>query len=329
MFCKTLEIHRREAGGVAGALTAGSCCKRRLCRDDQHHLWKSREPDLWQLQSPSNWVYIRVLPRSERGAKVRSLVSACERINVAMNGQTGPTKYFTRLRNRFLVAERTMAFQFEKPSHFTFRAGQWIDITLPHPSETDAKGNVRGFSIASAPHEDLLLVATRLRDTAFKRELAKMPLNSMLQIEGPGGNLALHNNPVRTALFLAGGIGVTPIRSILFRAAKEKLPHQILFFYSNRRPEDAPFLGELTQLQRENPNYTLIATMTQMDKSCQPWTGETGHIDQAMLSKYLGAAKSPIYYVVGPPGMVSGVHALLNQTGVDDDDIRAEDFGGY
>ncbi|MCL5096937.1 MAG: FAD-dependent oxidoreductase [Candidatus Omnitrophica bacterium] len=240
-----------------------------------------------------------------------------------------PTKYLTRLKNRFAVAERTMAFQFEKPPHFTFRAGQWIDISLPHPSETDEKGNVRGFSIASAPQEDFLLVATRLRDSTFKRELAKMPLDSEVQIEGPGGSLALHNNPARTAVFLAGGIGVTPIRSILFRAAKEKLPHRIFFFYSNRRPEDAPFLEELTRLQQENPNYTLIATMTQMDKSPQPWTGETGYIDQAMLSKYLGTAQSPIYYVVGPPGMVVGLHNLLNQIGIDDDDIRTEDFGGY
>ncbi len=235
----------------------------------------------------------------------------------------------TRLRNRFSVAERTMAFQFEKPAGFTFRAGQWMDITLLHPAESDAKGNVRGFSIASAPHEDLLLVATRLRDTAFKRELAQMPLSTEVQIEGPGGNLALHNNPARAAVFLAGGIGITPIRSILFRAAKDKLPHRILLFYSNRRPEDAPFLEELTRLQGENRNYTLVATMTQMDKSHRPWTGETGHFKPAMLSKHLGGAKSPIYYIVGPPGMVNGVHRLLNQVGVDDDDVRTEDFSGY
>ncbi len=238
-------------------------------------------------------------------------------------------KHLTRLKERFPVAERTMAFRLERPAGFTFRAGQWIDVTLLHPSETDAKGSVRGFSIASAPHEDHLLVATRLRDTAFKREFARMPLNSEVQIEGPGGSLTLHNNSARAAIFLAGGIGVTPIRSILLRAAHEKLPHRILFFYANRRPEDAAFLEELTRLQRENPNYTLIATMTQMEKSRQPWTGEKGHIDQAMLPKYVLAAKSPIYYLVGPLGMISAMHTLLNRIGVNDDDIRTEDFGSY
>jgi ferredoxin-NADP reductase len=163
------------------------------------------------------------------------------------------TTYLVKLKNRFPVAERTMAFQFEKPANFIFRPGQWIDITLLNPAETDAEGNVRGFSIASAPYEDTLMVATQMRDTTFKRQLAKIALNTEFKIAGPGGNLTLHNNIARTAVFLAGGIGVTPIRSILFHAAKQRLPHRILFFFSNRRPEDAPFLADLQALQKENP----------------------------------------------------------------------------
>jgi ferredoxin-NADP reductase len=196
---------------------------------------------------------------NERGTKVEST----ERKQ--MNNE--PITYLVKLKNRFSVAERTMAFQFERPAEFTFKAGQWIDITLLNPAETDAEGNVRGFSIASAPHEDFLMVATRMRDTAFKRELAKVPMNTEVKIVGPGGNLTLHNNPARTAVFLAGGIGVTPIRSILFHAAKQRLPHRIFSFFSNRRKEDAPFLADLQALQKENPNYTFIPTMTQLAKS--------------------------------------------------------------
>jgi ferredoxin-NADP reductase len=202
---------------------------------------------------------------------------------------------------------------------FTFKPGQWIDITLLSPTQTDAKGNVRGFSIASAPHEDILMVATRLRDTAFKRELATMPLNTEIKIEGPGGNLVLHNNAARTAVFLAGGIGVTPIRSILSHAAKQRLPHRILFFFSNRQPEDAPFLADLQALQKENPNYTFIPTMTELAKSPHQWNGETGYINKEMPAKYLSDAKSPIYYIVGPPGMVNGLHSVVNESGVDDE----------
>ncbi len=243
-----------------------------------------------------------------------------------MSTQLSPTTFLVKLKNRFLVAERTMAFQFEKPADFIFKPGQWIDITSVSPTQTDAKGNVRGFSIASAPHEDILMVATRLRDTAFKRELATIPVNTEVKIEGPGGNLVLHHNAARTAVFLAGGIGVTPIRSILYHAAKQRLPHRILFFFSNRRPEDAPFLADLQALQKENPNYAFIPTMTELAKSQHQWNGETGYINKEMLAKYAKDAKSPIYYIVGPPGMVNGLHSLVNEAEVDDDDIRTEDF---
>lgn len=242
---------------------------------------------------------------------------------------TEPGTYLVKLKNRFLVAERTMAFQLEKPANFVFKPGQWTDITLLNPSETDAEGNVRGFSIASAPEDDLLMVATRMRDTAFKRELAKVPLDIEVNITAAGGSLALHNNPARTAVFLAGGIGVTPIRSILFHAARQHLPQRIVFFFSNRMPEKAPFLDELEALQKENQNYTFVPTMTHIADSSRQWSGEMGKIDKEMLARHLGEAKSPIYYVVGSPGMVSGLQKMLNESGVDDDDIRTEGFSGY
>jgi ferredoxin-NADP reductase len=235
----------------------------------------------------------------------------------------------SKLLSRHAVAEGTAAFRFEKPSNWTFQAGQFLDMTLLDPSETDAEGNTRTFSIASRPHEPTLMVATRLRDTAFKRVLNTMPLGSAVKIDGPSGDLTLHNDVKRTAVFLAGGIGITPFRSIVFRAAKEKLAHRIFLFYSNRRPEDAPFLDELQALERENPNYKLVASMTEMSKSHQPWHGEAGLIDGAMLSRYLQGAVSPVYYIAGPPEMVKGLHAMIHETGVGDDDIRAEEFAGY
>jgi len=125
----------------------------------------------------------------------------------------------------------------EKPSNWTFKSGQYLDMTLLDPSEMDAEGNVRSFSIASAPHKDTLMVATRMRDTAFKRVLDIMPLSCAVKIEEPSGSLTLNNNVKRTAAFLAGGIGITPFRNIVFGAAKKNLPHRIFLFYSNRRPE--------------------------------------------------------------------------------------------
>lgn len=246
-----------------------------------------------------------------------------------MSTTAGSPATLIKLLSRHEVAERTTAFRFERPPNWAFKAGQCLDMTLLDPPETDAEGNTRAFSIASGPHEDTLMVATRIRDTAFKRVLNAMPVGSSVKIEGPSGNLTLHNNVARTAVFVAGGIGITPFRSILVRAAKEKLPHRILLFYSNRRPEDAPFLDELQALEKENPNYKLVACMTGMAKSQRSWQGEVGLIDKHMLLRHVKDAVSPIYYLAGPPEMVKGLHAVINEAGVDDDDIRAEDFFGY
>ena len=246
-----------------------------------------------------------------------------------MSTTTASPVTLSKLVSRQEVAERTTAFRFEKPSNWTFKAGQALDMTLLKPSETDAEGNTRTFSIASGPHEETLMVATRMRDTAFKRVLNTMPLGSAVKIEGPFGELTLHNNVKRTAVFLAVGIGITPFRSIVFRAAKEKLPQRIFLFYSNRRPEDAPFLDELQALEKENPNYKLVASMTEMAKSHRSWQGEVGRIDKEMLARYLKDAVSPIYYMAGPPEMVKGLHTMIHEAGADDDDVRAEEFAGY
>jgi ferredoxin-NADP reductase len=234
-----------------------------------------------------------------------------------------------KLNRRETVAEGTLAFYFEKPAGFAFKAGQFLELTLANPPETDAEGNSRAFSIASAPSESHLMVATRMRDTAFKRVLGKSPLGAEVQIEGPFGNLILHNNTARAAVFLAGGIGITPFRSIVFRAAKEQLPHRLFLFYSNRRPEDAPFLEELQALRAENANYTLVDTMTGMERGGNSWKGETRRISKEMLIQHLGDLNGPIYYLAGPPAMVGAMQQLLNSAGVNDDDIRPEEFAGY
>ena len=238
-------------------------------------------------------------------------------------------RFVAKLRDRLEVAERTMAFRFDRPAAFEFTPGQFLDITLLNPGETDTEGNTRGFSIASAPYEDFIMVATRLRDTAFKRVLRSVPLGTEVKIEGPFGNLRLHNDISRPAVVLTGGIGITPFRSILLNAAKEKLSHRIFLFYANRRPEDAAFLDELQRLEMQNPNYKLIACMTEMERSSRSWSGERGVINPEMLAKYLKGVTSPVYYVTGPPPMVKAMYTMLVDTGVDDDNIRIEEFAGY
>lgn len=115
----------------------------------------------------------------------------------------------------------------------------------------------------------------------------------------------------------------------MLQAAHDNLPHKIFLFYSNRRPEDAAFLDELMEIQEKNPNYTFIGTMTEIEKSDRKWDGETGYINKAMLEKHVGDLTLPIYYVAGPASMVTAMRKTLNEAGVDDDNIRTEEFSGY
>jgi ferredoxin-NADP reductase len=231
--------------------------------------------------------------------------------------------------SRELVAERTMSFRFDKPAGWSYRAGQSIDMTLLDPPETDSEGDLRAFTISSAPRENVIQITTRLRDTAFKRVLQQVPLGTEVKVEGPFGDLRLHN-AARPAVLLAGGIGITPFRSILVeRIGGGSLPYRVVLLHANRRPEDAAFADELRALERADRNLVFVPTMTAMADSAQSWEGERGHIDAAMVARHLGGVADPIYYIAGPVAMVEGMRAMLVASGADEDDIRTEEFTGY
>ena len=234
-----------------------------------------------------------------------------------------------KLKSRIEVAAGTTAFHFEKPPQFTFVPGQAGDFLLTNPPQTDKEGDKRSFSLASAPYENDLIVATRMRDTAFKRSLETIPLGTELVLDAPWGELVLHEDTSIPAVFLTGGIGITPVRSIVLQATRDKLNQKLVLFYANRRPEDAAFLDELQQAEKENPNFTLVATMTKMAGSSKPWQGETSLIDQAMLKRHLKDITVPIYYISGPPEMVDAMQKMLSSADVKSGNVRAEEFSGY
>lgn len=239
------------------------------------------------------------------------------------------TIHDVQLARREAVAEGTMAFYFSKPPSFRHQAGQSLLLTLVDPPETDSEGDARTFTIASAPHEADLMIATRMRDTAFKRVLKTSPIGTRLRIDGPNGEMVLHDDTARPAVFLAGGIGITPFLAMARDAANKRLRHRLYLFYSNRRPEDAAFLPELQEMEQLNPNYRLIATMAEAEKSAQRWSGETGFIRPDMLERHLPDLKSPVYYFAGPPPMTMAMQQMLEGIGIGDQAMRYEEFYGY
>jgi len=237
--------------------------------------------------------------------------------------------YLFPLKDRKEIAEGTMAFSFDTAgSEFAFEAGQNADFTLLDPPKTDAEGNRRTFSFASSPrHKDFLMVATRMRPTAFKESLRSLPIGTRVQVEGPGGNMVLHEDARKPAVFLAAGIGITPFRSMLEWATEEQLPVPLFLFYSNRTPAAAAFLADFEEWAKRNANIRFIPTITESPNS--HWRYETGRIGEAMLRKYLKDLGEPIYYLAGPPAVVTGLRKLLLELGVSRDSIKLESFSGY
>jgi len=237
--------------------------------------------------------------------------------------------YQSTLLGRTEVAEHTMAFQFEKPKGFVFKPGQYIDLTVSDSQPGPSNELTHTFSIASSPFDAEILVTTRMRNTVFKQALSTLPIGSGARIEGPMGSFSLHNNTARPAVFLAGGIGIAPFLSMVSHATAEKLRHPIVLFYANRYLEDAAFIDALWKLERANPRFRFVPTLTRMTNNGGAWKGKTGHISAEMLSTQVGIVRGPIYYIAGPPTMVAATRETLSEVGVDEDDIRTEEFAGY
>lgn len=233
-----------------------------------------------------------------------------------------------KLTGREIVADGIVAFRFAKPAGFTYSAGQNVALTLLDAPQFDAKGRSRTLTLASAPGDSELMVATRISGSAFKRELEALPIGGVVRITGPNGDMTLHADSARPAVFLAGGIGITPFLAMARDAARRKLPHRITLFYSNRQAKDAAFLDELRQLEQANPNFRLVATITDPDPK-QPWPGETGRITGETLRRHLPDARAPIYFFAGPPAMTKAMRDALGKIGVAESNMRCEEFYGY
>lgn len=235
--------------------------------------------------------------------------------------------YNVKLRKKETVANGTMAFHWKKPEGFEFKAGQYCDMTLIDPHGTDNKDNVRTFSLAYAPYENDLVTATRMSDSAFKNVLKDLPDGAEVTFDAPYGDFTLHETETTPAVFIIGGIGITPVRSMIAQATHNELSHKITLLYSNKTPEDAPFTSDLESFAKENPHFTFVPVMTDIDPD--EWSGESGFIDADMLRRHVSDISAPIYYLCGPPDMVQDMRQMLVETGANEDNIRTEEFSGY
>ncbi len=239
-------------------------------------------------------------------------------------------KLMVLLSERKRIAEATMSFRFElSGKSFSFQPGQFVRVGLSNPPHPDPKGNARSFSIASAPSDPFLLIAARMTGSAFKTSLAEVPLGTPVSVTGPSGTFLLDSNSNDPVALFAGGIGITPFRSMIKHAWEHHSARRLTLVYANRCPEQAAFLDELGSWARDNPSFRLIATMTQPEKSASRWDGPTGYVDVGFVRRYLPELPTMGCYVAGPPRFVSGITQTLREAGVGEDRVWTDEFIGY
>ena len=233
-----------------------------------------------------------------------------------------------KIKEKRAVAKGTLMVVFDLLGEdVEFAAGQYFWVTLLDPPYDDDKGPRRHITVVTSPNDrGVLGLATRVRDSAFKRSLAELPVGAEVDIEQPKGDFLLPDDSEPPYAFIAGGIGITVFRSMLRYIAEEKLPHRVTLVYSNRDRESTAFFDELQELERELPTLHVVFTMT----DDPGWDGETRRIDAAMLRDHLGPDLGAFTYLIaGPPKMVEAVEEILSGEGVPESQVRPERFSGY
>jgi ferredoxin-NADP reductase len=224
------------------------------------------------------------------------------------------------------VARGTLLFVFDAGEPFDFQAGQYFWVELIDPPYTDDRGSRRHISVVLSPTEGGHVgLATRIRDTAFKRSLVELEVGDTVDVEPPKGDFRLPEDTSRQYVFVAGGIGITVFRSMLRYIADEQLPYRVKLVYSNRDRESTAFLDELQALEQRIDGFQLIATMT----GDPTWEGETARVDAGFFAKHLDDVTAATYLLAGPPPMVEGVVEELKRAGVTEDKILPDRFSGY
>ncbi|HTS32801.1 MAG TPA: FAD-dependent oxidoreductase [Thermoplasmata archaeon] len=222
----------------------------------------------------------------------------------------------------------SMTFRFStRGTDFHYRSNQAVRLVLP--GVRDPWGPARSFSLSSSPTEtDLISVTAKMTGSPFKEALRTLRPGEGCDVIGPLGDLLF--DPSRDALFIAGGIGVTPFRGMARYAADTGASRSRVLLYSARTPEEFAFRDELDAIARGDPHLAVHYTVTRPTESTRPWTGRTGRIDLHWVREALYGLTRPKVYVVGLPEMARDVLAFLRDPlGVVEDDLEYEYFMGY
>lgn len=217
-----------------------------------------------------------------------------------------------------MCGEDVLMARLQRPEGYEFAAGQWFTLRL----ETASGPQSKTFSHCSAPQDLELEMATRLSGSAFKNALAALPAGAPVHIAGPGGSFGLPPTTQRV-VFLAGGVGITPVRSILRDAVRSgRRFTEAVLLYGNRDGSCVPFADEFQAMGDEG-----IRTVVCYERPPDGWRGESGFITAQTVRRHLDPSQGHLFVVTGPPPMVAAMERVLDALRVPSSRRLVERFG--
>ncbi|WP_148687526.1 FAD-dependent oxidoreductase [Candidatus Nitrosocosmicus hydrocola] len=221
---------------------------------------------------------------------------------------------------------------------FEYIAGQYTYFKLDDV-KGDPNDTTRHFTISSSPTENFIMFTTKIRESAYKQRLSTLEVGDKLRASKPEGEFVLPEDNTKSVIFLSGGIGVTPFRTMIKYVTDKQLPTKITMFDSNKNQQNIIFNKEFDNWAAFNENIKIIYTLSDEESNenddsgtKEEWNGEKGRIDKEMILKYVdkNTLDDVVFYVSGPPDMLKSMHSLLQkELEISPDRIKAEEFTGY
>ncbi|MFI5265167.1 MAG: FAD-dependent oxidoreductase [Candidatus Levyibacteriota bacterium] len=238
-------------------------------------------------------------------------------------------KVVSTVKQKLQIAPDMLDFLIAPTKKLAFTPGQYMEWTLPHKN-TDSRGNRRYFTIASSPTEDTLRLGVKFypNGSSYKKAMAVLGTNTPIVGAQLSGDFVLPKDVNQKLVFIAGGIGITPFRSILKYLIDIKQKRPIIQFYANKNASEIAYADVFNAAQQELGIKT-VYTLTDTSSIPSDWKGKTGRIDATMITEEVPDFKERIFYLSGPHAMVEAYKETLRNMGVPSKHIKVDFFPGF
>jgi len=239
------------------------------------------------------------------------------------------SKFLLTLKSQTKLAPQIIELTFTKPPNFTYTPGQYMEFTIP-PSQTDARGNRRYFTLASSPTEQTLKLGIKIPDqkpSIFKQKLLSFKTEDQILVGQLAGDFVLPQNNSQKLVFIAGGIGIIPFRSMVKYLIDTDQTRDIVLFYICSHKDEFVYQDIFDQAKKTG--LKTVNVITQAINVPKQWSGEVGYLNKNLIVKYVPDYLNRKFYLSGPNMMVESSKHLLKSLNVPNSQISTDYFPGF